>query len=69
MNVGDMNEGNRRDGIENIIAAREKLDPHGCNICNFEKKNIALNFAAASYLDIIDWTKCDVTPPAFTYFK
>ena len=61
--VGDMNEDNRRYGIENIIAAREKLDPHGCNIRTFEKKNIALNFSAASYLDIIDWTKCDVTPP------
>ena len=61
--VGDINEDNRKYRIENFIAAREQLDPHDCNIRTFEKKNIALNFSAASYLDIIDWTKCDVTPP------
>ena len=61
--VGDMNEENRRYGIENIIAARRKLNPRDCNIRTFDKKNIALNFSAASYMDIIDWTKCDVTPP------
>ena len=60
--VGDMNEGNRRFGIENIIAAREILDPHDCKRRIFGK-NIALNLSASSYLKIIDWTKFGVTPP------
>lgn len=51
----------RRQAIQLIIAARENVAP--CAVRLFDKNSITLNFSAQTYFQMIDWARCQVTPP------
>lgn len=58
--VSDNDKGIRKRAVDYIITAREK---QATNTIRIFEKNISINFAATSYVDMIDWNQSNVTSP------
>lgn len=59
--VGDVDENIRRFASDKILDARSRSTSSGIRL--FDKSNIAVNFKAESYIDMVDWAQCHVTSP------
>jgi hypothetical protein len=60
--VGDDDEEIRKFATEKIITARQNFLPSEV-IRTMDKNTVFLQSSATSYVDMIDWTKCNLTPP------
>ena len=65
--IGDTNKQKFRFATEKILVERHNTELATSDIRQIDKKAIVLNSMANSYLDLIDWTKCIVTPPPLLF--
>ncbi|ESN92990.1 hypothetical protein HELRODRAFT_165139 [Helobdella robusta] len=61
--VSDSDMEIRRFSVEQIIRAREKQTNSNIPVSVFDKKDITLNLAATSFINMIDWDQSNVTSP------